>query len=61
MWEELALHGPGSGMARAVAAVKADLFFCAMEVPPCKIRHTYAVCTRTGRSVYILYTPPPPR
>ena len=31
--QELLLHGPGAGVARTVAAVKADLFFCAMEMP----------------------------
>jgi homoserine dehydrogenase len=31
--QELLLHGPGGGVQRTVAAVKADLFFCAMEMP----------------------------
>eukprot|EP01050_Picozoa_sp_SAG11_P018311 SAG11_NODE_2748_length_3012_cov_1.546859_2_plen_114_part_00 len=31
--QELVLHGPGSGLDRTVAAVKADLYLCAMEMP----------------------------
>jgi len=31
--QELLLHGPGAGLARTVAAVKADLYLCAMEMP----------------------------
>ena len=31
--QELLLHGPGSGLSRTVAAVKADLYLCAMEMP----------------------------
>ena len=31
--QELVLRGPGAGVARTVAAVKADLYLCAMEMP----------------------------